>query len=141
MHPRTRHSQGFTLIELLVVMSIIGALASVTVPQLVGARSSALRRTIQIHSANVYRVMNAVYAEAPNMDLTALAAAVQSACLTKADSITVSGQTYDYGWIGGPPEAASCTVQAPDAANFIVTVQANASLGGVKSVNGGQPAP
>lgn len=141
MHPRTRHSQGFTLIELLVVVSIIGTLASVSVPQLMGARAVAGRRAVQMHSSNVYRVMNAVYTEAPSLDLTALAAAVQSACLTRTNSLTVSGKTFAYGWFGISPEATGCTVQAPDAANFIVTVQANASLGGVKSVNGGQPAP
>lgn len=106
--------QGFTLIELLIAIAVVGILAVVLIPNLMGARESSQDRAAEVYGRNVQQSA-----------LAYLAGAVDRLGVDVADPDCSLGYTAAVGYeLRNPGSAvAACEVADFGGANFLVEVQ------------------
>jgi len=63
LHKRTKGDKGFTLIELIVVIAVLGVLATLIIPRVVGVKSDAETKAMQANEKIIRNALERYYLE------------------------------------------------------------------------------
>lgn len=63
LHKRTKGDKGFTLIELIVVIAVLGVLATLIIPKVVGVKSDAETKAMQANEKIIRNALERYYLE------------------------------------------------------------------------------